>query len=126
MLVDGDHPIALGPDPTLLEIADIGDFRIAHGDIEGTLAAIEVQAKPLNHLVALGGYNDHARAIAGAGARIGPVGAGAFRRPCRYLAGQFRAAFRPRFAVLSCDRRRLIDPHCTVQIGIRRRCRGRV
>src|SRR5205814_1674616 len=56
MLVDGDHPIA-GAAPAAQDIADIGDFRIAHGDIAGTLKAIEAQAKPLKHLVALGG--DH-------------------------------------------------------------------
>src|ERR1700747_3207413 len=54
MLVDGDHPIA-GTAPAANDIADIGDFRIVHGEIQGTLEAIEAQAKPLRHLVALGG-----------------------------------------------------------------------
>src|SRR3954467_11337364 len=53
MLVDGDHPIA-GTAPAAANIADIGDFRIVHGDIQASLAAIEAQAKPLKHLVALG------------------------------------------------------------------------
>src|SRR2546423_75408 len=61
MLVDGDHPIA-GTAPALQDIADIGDFRIVHGEIAGTLAAIEAQAKPLRHLVALGG--DHTVTLA--------------------------------------------------------------
>src|SRR5437773_7283039 len=56
MLVDGDHPIARST-PAAQDIADIGDFAIAHGDIGASLAAIEAQARPLNHLVALGG--DH-------------------------------------------------------------------
>src|SRR5260370_31361237 len=56
MLVDGDHPIARST-PAGEDIADIGDFAIAHGDIAGSLSAIEAQARPLNHLVALGG--DH-------------------------------------------------------------------
>src|SRR5215469_12961054 len=56
MLVDGEHP-ANWRDPALLDIADIGDFRIAHGDIVESLARIEAQAAPLAHLVALGG--DH-------------------------------------------------------------------
>src|SRR5215475_14889088 len=43
MLVDGDHP-ASWADMEALEIADIGDFQIAHGDIQGTLAKIEAQA----------------------------------------------------------------------------------
>src|SRR3954463_12443116 len=53
MLVDGDHPIA-GTAPAENDIADIGDFRIVHGDIQGTLTAIEAQAKPLKHLVTIG------------------------------------------------------------------------
>src|SRR6266699_259643 len=52
MLVDGDHP-ASWADIEALDLADIGDFRIAHGDIQGTLAKIEAQAAPLSHLVAL-------------------------------------------------------------------------
>src|ERR1700756_1946530 len=56
MLVDGDHP-AVWAEIERLDIADIGDFRIAHGDILGTLAKIEEQAATLKHLVALGG--DH-------------------------------------------------------------------
>jgi agmatinase len=56
MLLDGDHP-ASWVEPAALSLADIGDFRIAHGDIAGTLAQIEAQAASLEHLVALGG--DH-------------------------------------------------------------------
>src|ERR1700739_3776953 len=73
MLVDGDHPIA-GPATAMRDIADIGDFRIVHGEIAGTLAAIEAQAKPLNHLVALGG--DHTVTLAllrALAARTGPL-----------------------------------------------------
>src|SRR3954469_9784190 len=61
MLVDGDHPIA-GRAPSETEIADIGDLQIAHGDIEGSLRAIEAQARAINHLVALGG--DHTITLA--------------------------------------------------------------
>jgi arginase family enzyme len=56
MLVDGDHP-ACWREPARLDIADIGDFRIAHGDIPRTLAKITAQAEPLSHLVALGGVH---------------------------------------------------------------------
>src|SRR5437879_5512971 len=56
MLVDGGHP-ASWADIEAMNFADIGDFRIAHGNIPGTLAKIEAQAAPLEHLVALGG--DH-------------------------------------------------------------------
>jgi len=57
MLVDGIHPGAW-VDPMALEPADIGDFRIALGDLPASLAAIEQQAANVAHLVALGG--DHA------------------------------------------------------------------
>jgi agmatinase len=44
MLVDGDHPLDWA-DPTRLDLADIGDFAIAHGDIQESLATIQAQAK---------------------------------------------------------------------------------
>src|SRR5246500_3482347 len=53
MLVDGDHP-ASWTEVERLDLADIGDFRIVHGDIAGTLAKIEDQAAQIGHLVALG------------------------------------------------------------------------
>src|SRR5215472_3388352 len=40
MLVDGEHPTNWH-DPATHDLADIGDFRIAHGDILGSLAQIE-------------------------------------------------------------------------------------
>src|SRR3954462_13446949 len=48
MLVDGDHPIARTA-PAGADLADIGDFRIVHGEIAASLAAIEAQAKALKH-----------------------------------------------------------------------------
>src|SRR5438309_11377814 len=54
MLVDGDHP-ASWAEIEKLDLADIGDFRIAHGDIAGSLVKIEKQAVEFRHLVALCG-----------------------------------------------------------------------
>jgi agmatinase len=55
MLVDGAHP-QHWVDPRLdMAIADLGEFRIALGDIPSSLALIEAQAAPCRHLVALGG-----------------------------------------------------------------------
>src|SRR6516164_9657874 len=74
MLVDGDHPTSWAG-VERLDLADIGNFRIVHGDIRGTLAEIEKQAASIPHLVALGG--DHTvtlpllRALA---RRKGPLG----------------------------------------------------
>src|SRR6516164_2044187 len=50
MLVDGDHP-ASWAEMGRLDLADIGDFSIAHGDIQGTLVKIEEQAASFEHLV---------------------------------------------------------------------------
>ncbi|KAA2211390.1 agmatinase [Teichococcus oryzae] len=54
MLVDGAHPTRW-TDPQDWPLVDAGDFRIALGDIEGSLALIERQAAAIPHLVALGG-----------------------------------------------------------------------
>jgi agmatinase len=54
MLVDGAHP-AFWTDPARLDLADIGDFAIALGDIPGSLALIEAQATGIAHLLCLGG-----------------------------------------------------------------------
>jgi agmatinase len=123
MLVDGDHPIA-GLAPAAQDIADIGDFRIAHGDIQGTLRAIEAQAGPLAHLVALGG--DHTvtlgllRALA---ARGGPG-----RAPLALVhfdahVDTWPESFGQRFGHGSpfyhAIEEELIDPRHTVQVGIR-------
>jgi agmatinase len=101
MLVDGDHPIN-GVDPAKLDLADIGDFRIAHGDIPGTLAKIEAQAVPLTHLAALGG--DHT-------VTLGLLRALAKRRgPLALVHGS------PFYHAIEEG---LIDPRHTIQIGIR-------
>jgi len=76
MLVDGDHP-ASWAEMDRLDLADVGDFRIVHGDIPATLAKIEEQTAPLKHLVALGG--DHTitlpllRALSRRGGALGLV-----------------------------------------------------
>ena len=54
ILVDGEHPAAW-INISKLMLSDIGDFRIALGDIPASLKAIEEQAAAVDHLVALGG-----------------------------------------------------------------------
>src|ERR1700761_2265245 len=54
MLTDGDHP-EHWVEPARLSLSDIGDFGLALGDIQGSLAAIQSQASGIEHLVALGG-----------------------------------------------------------------------
>ena len=119
MLVDGDHPIA-GTAPAEQDIADIGDFRIAHGDIQGTLAAIEAQAQQLRHLVALGG--DHTITLALLRAlkpRTGPLGLVHFDAHVDTWPDSFGQRFGHGSPFYHAIEEGLIDPHRTVQVGIR-------
>src|SRR4051794_25515860 len=119
MLVDGDHPIARTA-PAGGDIADIGDFRLVHGDVAGSLAAIEAQARPINHLVALGG--DHTvtlgllRALA---ARRGPLALVHFDAHVDTWPESFGQRFGHGSPFFHAIEEGLIDPHRTVQIGIR-------
>jgi agmatinase len=119
MLVDGDHPANWG-DPAKFDLADIGDFRTAHGDILGSLAKIEAQAAPLKHLVALGG--DHTvtlgllRALA---TRRGPLALVHFDAHVDTWPDSFGLVWGHGSPFYHAIEERLIDPHRTVQIGIR-------
>jgi agmatinase len=123
MLVDGDHPIA-GTAPAERDIADIGDFRIVHGDIQGTLTAIEAQAKALRHLVALGG--DHTvtlallRALASrAGPGQQPLALVHFDAHVDTWPDSFGQRFGHGSPFYHAIEEKLIDPHRAVQVGIR-------
>ena len=119
MLVDGDHPAYWG-DPAELDFADIGDLRIAHGDILGSLAKIEAQAAVTKHLVALGG--DHTvtlgllRALA---RREGPLALVHFDAHVDTWPDSFGLAWGHGSPFYHAIEEGLIDPHRTVQIGIR-------
>ena len=120
MLVDGDHP-QRWIDPAALPVADIGDFGIALGEIQQSLALIEQQAAAIKHLIALGG--DHTISL--------PLLRAAARKRGRPLAlvhfdahvDTWPDNFGQRYAHGSVFRHaieeQLIDPRRTVQIGIR-------
>ena len=119
MLVDGDHPIA-GTAPAERDIADIGDFRIVHGDIQGTLTAIEAQAKPLGHLVTLGG--DHTITLAllrALASRTGPLALVHFDAHVDTWPDSFGQRFGHGSPFYHAIEEGLIDPRRTVQVGIR-------
>ena len=127
MLVDGDHPIA-GTAPAENDIADIGDFHIAHGDIQASLKAIEAQATPLRHLVALGG--DHtvtlallrtlaARRGAGGEPRREPLALVHFDAHVDTWPDSFGQPFGHGSPFYHAIEEGLIDPRHTVQVGIR-------
>jgi len=119
MLVDGDHPIA-GTAPAATDIADIGDFRIVHGEIQASLAAIEKQAEPIRHLVALGGDHTITLALLRALARrTGPLALVHFDAHVDTWPDSFGQRFGHGSPFYHAIEEGLIDPRHTVQIGIR-------
>ena len=119
MLVDGDHPVSWA-EMERLGVADIGDFHIAHGDIQGTLVKIEAQAAPLDHLVALGG--DHTvtlpllRALA---SRRGALGLVHFDGHVDTWPESFGLVWGHGSPFYHAIEEGLVDPRRMIQVGIR-------
>jgi len=119
MLVDGDHP-ASWAEMDRLDLADVGDFRIVHGDIPATLAKIEEQAAPLKHLVALGG--DHTitlpllRALSRRGGALGLVH---FDGHVDTWPESFGLVWGHGSPFYHAIEERLVDPQRMIQVGIR-------
>lgn len=119
MLVDGDHP-ASWAEVERLDLADIGDFRIAHGDIPGTLATIEEQAARIGHLVALGGDHTITLALLRALAhRKGPLALVHFDGHVDTWPESFGLAWGHGSPFYHAIEEELVDPHRMIQIGIR-------
>ncbi len=119
MLVDGGHPLN-GIDPAGLDLADIGDFRIAHGDIVQSLTKIEVQAAQLNHLVALGGDHTVTLALLRALAKKqGPLALIHFDAHVDTWPDSFGLVWGHGSPFFHAIEEGLIEPQRTVQIGIR-------
>lgn len=122
MLVDGDHP-EFWIDPTTLSIADIGDFATALGDIAGSMTLIESEARGLTHLVALGG--DHSitlpllRALAKHRGADAPLALVHFDAHVDTWEVSFGQALGHGSVFYHAIEEGLIDPHRTVQVGIR-------
>ena len=78
MLRDGAHPHSFA-DPTSLSLADIGNFRIALGDIAATMSIVESQARDISHLDCVGWGPQRDTAPVARTRRPGrPAGAGSF------------------------------------------------
>ena len=120
MLVDGSHP-RFWVDPATLSIADIGDFRIALGNIPASLALIQEQATELSHLAALGGEHGITLPLLRAQAerQEGPVGLVHFDAHVDTWPDNFGQAYAHGSVFYHAINEGLINPARTVQIGIR-------
>ena len=120
MLTDGDHP-HFWIDPTRLEIADIGDFKIALGDLVASYRLIEQQAEGLDHLLAIGGEHGVTLPLLRAlrrkvGAPLGLVHFDAHVDTWPDNFGQVYGHGSPFYHAIEEG---LVDPRRMIQIGIR-------
>lgn len=119
MLVDGAHPTTW-VDPAQLALSDIGDFRIALGDIPASLKLIEEQASAIEHLVALGGEHGVTLPLLRALARRkGPLALVHFDAHVDTWPENFGQAYAHGSVFHHAINERLIDPKRAIQIGIR-------
>ena len=120
MLVDGAHP-GFWVDPAALDLADIGDFALALGDIPGSLARIEEQARGVRHLLCLGGEHSVTLPLlrALAKTRGGPVGLVHFDAHVDTWEDNFGQPFAHGSVFWHAIREGVVDPKRMIQIGIR-------
>lgn len=120
MLVDGDHP-AFWIDPAALDLADIGDFPLALGDMTGSLRLIEQAATDIAHLVALGGEHGITLPLLRALARRvgGPLGLVHFDAHVDTWPDNFGQVYAHGSVFYHAIQEGLVDPARMIQIGIR-------
>jgi agmatinase len=120
MLVDGDHP-HWWVSPETMPVSDVGDFGIALGDIPASLRLIEEQAGAFGHLIALGGEHGITLPLlrAVAARQGGPVGLVHFDAHVDTWPTNFGQVYGHGSVFFHAIEEGLIDPHRTVQIGIR-------
>jgi agmatinase len=120
MLVDGAHPTRW-TDPATLALADVGDFRIALGDLPASLALIEQQAAGITHLIALGGEHGITLALLRACAKRlgGPLALVQFDAHVDTWPDSFGQAFGHGSVFFHAINEGLVDPRRMIQVGIR-------
>jgi agmatinase len=119
MLVDGAHPTSWINVPEL-KLSDIGDFRIALGDIQASLKLIEEQAAAVEHLVALGGEHGITLALLrGLARRNGPLALVHFDAHVDTWPDNFGQSYAHGSVFYHAIKERLVDPQRMIQIGIR-------
>jgi agmatinase len=119
MLVDGAHPTAW-INVSELMLSDIGDFRIALGDIPASLKAIEEQAAAVDHLVALGGEHGITLPLLRALARRqGPLALVHFDAHVDTWPDNFGQSYAHGSVFYHAIEEHLVEPRRMIQIGIR-------
>ncbi len=120
MLTDGAHP-TFWNEPATFDLADIGDFRIALGDIAASLQLIEQQAAGMNHLLALGGEHGITLPLLRALAqRLGrPLALVHFDAHVDTWPDNFGQAYAHGSVFYHAITEGLVDPGRMIQIGIR-------
>jgi agmatinase len=120
MLTDGDHP-EHWVEPARMAVSDIGDFNLALGDIPASLAAIQAQAQPIAHLIALGGEHGITLPLLRALThRLGrPVALVHFDAHVDTWPDNFGQAFAHGSPFYHAINEGLVDPRRMIQIGIR-------
>jgi agmatinase len=120
MLVDGAHPQSW-VDPLQLDLADIGDFAIALGDLAASLGLIERQAEGCRHLIALGGEHGITLPLLRALAKRegGPVGLVHFDAHVDTWPDNFGQLYGHGSPFFHAINEGVLDPRRTIQVGIR-------
>ena len=119
MLVDGSHP-TWWSEPKDWPASDLGDFRIALGDILASLALIEEQASRLDHVVALGGEHGITLPLLRALARrTGPLALVHFDAHVDTWPDNFGQAYAHGSVFYHAIMEGLVDARRMIQIGIR-------
>lgn len=119
MLVDGEHPFHW-IDPLRLSLADVGDFSIALGDLPKSMEAIERQAAPFSHLVALGGEHGISLPLLRALARKrGPLALVQFDAHLDMRADNFGQPYAHGSVFFHAIKEGLVEPRNLIQIAVR-------
>jgi agmatinase len=119
MLVDGAHPTRW-VDPARMSLADIGDFRIALGDLLKSLDLIEAQAAAVGHLIALGGEHGITLPLLRAlTRRTGPLALVHFDAHVDTWPENFGQTFAHGTVFHHALAEGLVDPRRMIQIGVR-------
>jgi agmatinase len=119
MLTDGAHP-EFWIDPATLSISDIGDLRLALGDIPASLHLIEQQAAGIGHLLTLGGEHGITLPLLRTlSRRVGSLALVHFDAHVDTWPANFGQTYGHGSVFYHAIEEGLIDPRRMIQIGIR-------